>query len=129
MKGITFPKDYKKYMTISEVEAAKAMIAEQREEEETTAGWAEYAVREALKDTGDYLDRILEAKAEINRNCRVWNAYNLDSGKLDIWIEATARTERGFIIVGAYLSDIWQTGATPYKQHMWIRYFPEQKRN
>ena len=129
MKGITFPKDYKKYMTISEVEAAKAMIAEQREEDETTVGWAEYAVREALKDTGDYLDRILEAKAEISGNSRVWNAYNLDSGKLDIWIEATARTERGFIIVGAYLSDIWQTGATPYKQHMWIRYFSEQKRN
>ena len=105
------------------------MIAEQREDEETTAGWAEYAVREALKDTGDYLDRVLEAKAEISGNCRVWNAYNSDSGKLDIWIDATARTEKGFIIIGAYLSDIWQTGATPYKQHMWIRYFPEQKRN
>lgn len=129
MKGITFPKDYKKYMTIAEVEAAKAIIAEQREEEETTAGWAEYAVREALKDTGDYLERVIEAKAEINGNCRVWNAYNPDSGKLDIWIDATARTEKGFIIIGAYLSDIWQSGATPYKQHMWIRYFPEQKRN
>lgn len=62
MKGITFPKDYKKYMTISEVEAAKAMIAEQKEDEETAAGWAEYAVREALKDTGDYLVRVIEAK-------------------------------------------------------------------
>ena len=127
MKGITFPKDYKKYMTISEVEAAKAMIAEQREEEETTAGWAEYAVREALKDTGDYLDRILEAKAEISGNSRVWNAYNLDSGKLDIWIEATARTGNGFIIVGAYLTDIWQSGAVDYKGQMWIRYFQEEK--
>lgn len=123
MKGITFPKDYKKYMTISEVEAAKAMIAEQREDEETTAGWAEYAVREALKDTGDYLDRVIEAKAEINRNCRVWNAYNLDSEKLDIWIEATARTAYGFIVIGAYLTDIWGTGAVDYKHHMYIEYF------
>lgn len=128
MKGITFPKDYKKYMTISEVEAAKAMIREQREDEETAVGWAEYAVREALKDTNDYLERVIEAKAEINRNCRVWNAYNPDSGKLDIWIEATARTDKGFIIIGAYLSDIWQSGATPYKQHMWIRYFSEENR-
>ena len=126
---VAFEKDYKKYLTIAEVEAAKAIIEEQKEDEETASGWAEYAVREALKGTRDYLVKVIEAKAEIAGNCRVWNAYNLDSGKLDIWIDATARTADGFIIIGAYLTDIWETGATPYKQHMWIRYFPEQKKD
>lgn len=124
---VTLPKDYKKSMTIAQLEAAKAMIADEKDDAETASGWAEYAVREALKDTDDYLDRVIEASAKISGNCRVWNAYNLESEHLDIWIEATARTGNGFIIVGAYLTDIWQSGAVDYKGQMWVRYFPEEK--
>jgi len=119
---VTMEKDYKRLYTLEDIDRAKAVMAYEKEDEETAAGWAGYAIREALKGTGAYdRDDILMASAHTAKNCRAWDAYGDGTGDMDIWIEAVARTSEGFVEVGAYLSDIWQTGATDYRQHMFIQ--------
>ena len=118
---------YKDFYTISDLERARAVIKMMREDEEVVAGYAEYAVNEALKGRDDYLRRILKATAHTARNCRAWNAYDENSQDMDVWIDAIAETSYGFIKVGAYLSDIWQTGTIPYSQYMYVQYYKEVK--
>lgn len=119
---VTLQKDYKALYTLEDLERAKMIIAEEKEnDEETAKGWAAYAIREALKGT-KHIDReIITATATTAKNYRVWNAYGDNTGDLDVWIEATAETSDGFAKIGAYLSDIWQSGAVEYKQYMYIR--------
>lgn len=119
--------DYKRFYTLEDIEHAKAVIASEKDDEETAKGWAEYAINEALSDRYDCIVEILKADARTAKNCRIWNAYGDDTGNMDVWIEATAETHKGFIKVGAYLSDIWQTGAVDYEDHMYVRYFKEAK--
>ena len=112
--------NYKKWYTIEDLERAKMVIACEKDDEETAKGWLEYAVREAMKHSSGYLERGLEAEAHTARNCRAWDAYDNGSGNMDVWIKGVAKTSCGYIEVGAYLSDIWQTGAVEYKHHMYI---------
>lgn len=122
---VTLPKDYKNTFTLADLERAKAVIAYEKEDEETAKGWAEYAVREALKGTDDGLQEVIKATAEVAGNGRAWNLYG-DTGSMDVWIEATAETWDGFIKVGAYLSDIWGTTSEPtYKHQMFIKRYGE----
>lgn len=119
--------DYRKDFTLEDLDRSKQIIAFERDEDdETVKGWAIYAVREALKETTDTVSRVIEASAETAKNRRAWNEYFEGSEDMDVWISATARTECGFIEIGAYLSDIWQTGAKRYKHHMFIQYFAQE---
>lgn len=123
---VAMDKDYKRYYTINEVDVAKRIIKQEKEEDESTpAEWAEYAVREALRGTNKSLCEVITATARISKNCRAWDAYFEGSWNLDIWIEALARTTEGYIEIGAYLSDIWQTGANHYVSNMFVRRFAE----
>ncbi len=125
---VKLEENYKSIYTLENLEQAKAVIAwEKSEDEETAVGWAEYAVNEALKGRSDFLREIIKVEAHTAKNCRTWNAFGEDTGQMDIWIECIAKTADGFIEVGAYLTDIWQTGAVPYKHHEYIVYYPRQK--
>lgn len=117
---VSFSKDYKEILTVAEVETAKAVIKNLKEDCTTAAEYAEYAVREALKGKCDYLNRVLEAKAEISTNGRAWNVFSGDSGHIDIWLSVIAKTVWGFIELGAYLSDIFLTGAESYQDKIYI---------
>lgn len=139
MMKVTFPKDYRKWLTLDEFEKAKEIIALYKKggdfEEETVEDWAEYAVNEALKTNPydqyagyyDYFCEVITAKAEISKNNRAYNAFGNDSGILDISITTLARTSKGYIEVIAYLSDIWQSGGTPYQNREVIRYYPRKE--
>lgn len=119
---VKIARDYRSTYTLEQLDQAKAVIAWEKEnDDETAAGWATYAANLALKDTGDYFREIIKAEAATALNCRAWNAYGDDTGYMDVWIEALAETSDGFIKVGAYLSDIWQTGAVDYREHMYIQ--------
>ena len=120
---VKFEKDYKQYYTIKDLDQAKLVIQYEKDDEETAAGWAEYAIKEALKDSMEYCDEVIRASAETSRNCRIWDAYGEGTGSMDVWIAALAKTSEGFIEVGAYLSDIWQSGAEPYKHQMIIKQY------
>lgn len=118
---VTLEKDYRKLYTLEDLERAKAVIASEREDEETAKGWARYAVIEALKGTGEVDREIIKASAVTARNCRAWNAYGEGTENMDIWIEFTAETSEGFIKGGAYLSDIWGSGCVDYRDQMYFR--------
>ena len=122
---VKLEKNYKDHYTLSDLERARFIINYEKEDEYTVKDWAEYALREALKGKFDWLREVLKAEARTAKNCRAWNLYSDDSADMDVWIDATAETSYGFIKVGAYLSDIWQTGATEYQDKMYIRYFKE----
>ncbi len=124
---VTLQNDYRKYYTVEDIHHAKAVIAYEKDDEMKLTEWAEYAINEALRNEKreqvDYLRNVIQAEAHTARNCRAWQLYGEETGDMDVWVEATAKTANGFIEVGAYLSDIWQTGAIPYKQHMYIQYY------
>jgi len=124
---VALEKEYRKVYTLEELEQAKMVIAFEKEDEETIEGWAEYAVREATKDRKDYADwlgaTVIKATATTATNIRVYDAYGEGTGHMDVIIEATAETHKGFIKIAAYLSDIWQTGAVAYSEYMWVRTF------
>lgn len=128
---VRMDRNYRKRYTLEQVDQAKAVIQYEKENDDfTVAQWAEMAVHEALKGTSvnaqDWQEGwILRAEAATARNGRVWNQYGEGTGDMDVWIDAVARTGEGFVEVGAYLSDIWQTGGTDYRPHMYIkRYAP-----
>lgn len=124
---VTLEKDYRKHYTLDDLDRARKVIAAEKEDDSTVKEWAEMAIREALKnDDGiydDYIVEIFKAEAHTAKNCRAWNLWGdcLETENMDVLIEFAAELERGFIKGCAYLSDIWQTGGTDYRQHMYIR--------
>lgn len=122
---VKLEKDYRDLYTLNEVQAARRIIKEVAEDEETAAGWAAYSAREALKDTDEYVREVVKASAETSRNCRAWDSYFEGSGRMDVWVWALVSTSEGYMEVSAYLTDIWQTGAEDYRAHMYVRRFKE----
>lgn len=120
---VALQKDYRSFYTLDDMDIAKRIIAEEKEDEETATGWAEYAVNEYLRDSDEYLREIIKADARTARNGRIWDAYFDGSGSMDVWIECLAKTSEGYIELGAYLSDIWLTGSTPYKNKMYVEHY------
>ena len=121
---VTLRKDYKDTFTITDLENAKKVIKQLREDETSAKEYLAFAVNEALKGSNDCLGRVLEADAETYLNGRIFNAYFEGSGRMDVWVEGIAQTLDGYIEVGAYLTDIWTTGAdSDYSSRMFIRYF------
>lgn len=126
---ISITKDSKRVITLEEVEQARKII-ESEKENDSVNYYAEMAVDAAATlHGGDDCVKVLEASAEIAKNQRLWNFYHEESRDLDVWVRVTARTYRGFCIVGAYLSDIYQLTSDNKKEiaasHMFIRWFAE----
>lgn len=127
---VKFEKESRKYITLEEAPIARMIIADMKEDESTVEDYAEMAIRVAYDGKAYSID-TMRAKASISKNNRAWNAFSDNSGCLDIWIEATAYVNIDeFIIIGAYLSDIWMiTRSTDQEivEHMYIRRFKEDK--
>ena len=118
---------YKDLYTISDLERARSIIRQERDDEMIVAQYAEMAGNEILKNRNESLLNILNATATTAKNCRVWDAYEVGSEDMDIWIQAIAETSRGFIKFGAYLTDIWQIGATALDDY-YVRFYTEYER-
>lgn len=97
----------KKVISIDEARIAKEIIKGEKEDTASVEEYAKMAVRAALPD-GMWVENILEASAEIVKNCRVWDAYFDGSRDLDVWITATAKTYEGFMEIGCHLTDIYK---------------------
>lgn len=120
---VKLERGYKEIYTIADVNRAKAIIKFEKDDEMPINDWAEYAVNEALKGTNDCFVSVLKAEAHTAKNSRAWDLYGEDTHDMDVWIKAIAETREGFIKIGAYLSDIWQSGAIEYKDKMYIGYY------
>lgn len=112
---------YRGIYTLDDLDRAKAVIAFEKEDEYTIKDWMNYAADEALKDENGSVIEILKAEAHTAKNCRAWNLYGEETGDMDVWVQGIVRLYEGVAEIGAYLSDIWGTGAKEYKHHMYIR--------
>lgn len=124
---VTITEESKKYLTVEEYEIAKRIVKEFKAAEFETV--EDYA-RQAAYIAAGSVNEVLKAKASIARNNRVYNALATDTGMLDVWIDVTASTSDGFVIVGACLSDLWQATGENNEElasHMYIRKFIEEK--
>lgn len=118
---VNLEKDYRRLYSLEDLDAVKVVQEYEKTEDDWKASdWAEMAAREAVRGTSQDVREVITAKAETAKNCRVWDAYGDGSNDMDVWITATAKIDRGFLEIGAYLSDIWQTGVARYTQHMYI---------
>ena len=115
---VKFEENYRSIYTLEDMDAAKVVMKYEKDDSETPAGWLEYAMNEYGVEG---LPEIIKAEAHTARNRRAWNRYGDDensSKDMDVWISGVIETYNKFIKIGAYLSDIWETGATPYKEHI-----------
>lgn len=121
---VKLEENYKSLYTLYDLARAKAVIASLKEDESTPAEYAAYAAAHiASRRHNDHLERILEASAHTAGNCRVWDNYG-DTQHMDVWIDFTAKTTFGFIVGGAYLTDIWAIdGDTDLTDHMYEIYY------
>lgn len=125
---ITITAEMKKILTVAEMPTVRQMIEQAKQDDDTAKEYAEMAARIA---SDGYVIKVLECSAEIAKNCRVQDAYTADSGDLDVWVNFIAYTTKGFVMGGAYLTDIWNiTGGEndeEIKSYMYIRMFKEAK--
>ena len=120
---VNLPKDYKLYFTISDWEKAKEVIECEKGDDNSGMVYERIAIEHALKDSYECLVRIIESRAEVQPNNRIDGAYG-DTGSMDVWFNITARTDKGYLEVGAYLTDIWNIGSdTDVRRHMWIEHY------
>ena len=64
---VKLDKDYRSIYTLEEYDMAKTVIAAEKDDEMSTKDWAEYAVREALRNEDGYLVEVLKAEARTAR--------------------------------------------------------------
>ena len=128
---VTITAESKRRITIAEMPIVRRIIAECKEDEFTAR---EYAAIAARMITGDNCVEVINAEAQIAKNCRIYNQYGEDSADFDIWIDfrAYSKYKDRFIIGGAYLSDIYNICGIDdideeIKKHMYIRSFLEEK--
>ena len=119
--------EMKKFITVAEMPAVKKVMQYEKEDDYSAQDWAKVAARIVFDDNAAM---IIEAKARIAKNQRVWDAFDEETRDIDVWIELTAFSAycSSFIIAGAYLTDLWQLtkdNADEIKSHMYIRQFKE----
>lgn len=119
--------EMKKFITVAEMPAVKKVMEYAEEDDYSAKDWAKVATRIVFDDNGA---KIIEAKARIAKNQRVWDTFDEETRDIDVWIEFTAFSEyrSSFIIAGVYLTDLWQLttdNADEIKSHMYIRQFKE----
>lgn len=125
---------YKKFYTIEDVEKARKVIAFCKEDEMKIEEWAVYALTELLKYKSHgpiECNNIIRASAHTIRNIRAWNKYDSDSRDMDVWVKFLAEIEylegdkiiKAIVDVGAYLTDIWDSGATSYLDRIFVDWY------
>ena len=106
---VTLDKDYKEYYTLRDIERAKEVIRNCKEDTQTAADYAKTAARLLFKYKGlshGYLD-VLRAEAHTGFNSRCWNQYGDDTGKLDVIVHGIVQGLDAYVEFWANLTDIW----------------------
>lgn len=125
----------RRWLTLAELPSAKQMIAEMKEDESSAAEYLATAAACWLHNSenahrADDVVKVLAASAEIAGNARIWNRYNDESGRLDVWLTGTVETFYGFLKIGCYLSDVWEIGPEDvnraFPRFTYSRYYVEQ---
>ena len=131
---VRLEKEDKKYITLAQAPLVREIIADMKEDEIKPEEYAEMAVRAAYSNTLVFNVEVLKATARIVKSSKAWNVMSDHSEDLDIWVEATAYVSLSdsyeCIMIGTYLSDIWQITEDNKEEiasYMYIRRFKEVK--
>ena len=124
---VQFTAEMKRIVTVAEMPAVRKVIEAEKENDEWTAQkWAKMAAEIVCPCSSV---KVLEASAEIAKNCCVWDAYAEGSADVDVWIRFTALVNGdSFVMGGAYLSDLWAVSSDNREEiisRMYIRRFKE----
>ena len=123
---VIIKKECREYFTVAEMDAAKQIVKECREDSCKPSEYAEMAIRCAFKNNA-YSVKVFETSAKVARNSRVFDRFFDGSKKLDVWIDATAKINLdSFVEIGFYLSDVWEiTGRieedADFRNHCYIQ--------
>lgn len=122
---VALPKDYRKTFTLEEMDIARKIIRDMKDDEFKPEQYAEIAIDHWFNHhTADGRDTVLTATAEISKNRMVWNAYGDETRQMDIWVSAVAKTYGGYLELGAYLTDIWNIAPdTDFTGNMYALYY------
>ena len=126
---VNFTAEMKKIITVAEMPAVRKVIEAEKENDEwTVQEWAKMAAG-IVRPCSSV--KVLEASAEIAKNCRIWDAYADGSADFDVWIRFTALVnDDSFVMGGAYMSDLWAASSDNREEtisHMYIRRFKEAR--
>lgn len=118
--------NFKKYITLADMDAVRKIRQYLKDDEYLE----EYARSVASAVTLGYVQEVYKVTASICKNCRIHDYYDEGTGDFDVWIEAAVLTDRGFVLVGANLSDIWSLSGRELEdvnivKHMFRRVFRE----
>lgn len=112
---VSLERDYRKFYTLEDLDAAKVVIACQKTDEASLQVIAWDVVAAVAGKYGDGPEKVLEVTAETGRNKRVqYDTYGEGSGHFDVYIHATAETYDGFMKVSFFLSDYWYMDSPEY---------------
>ena len=118
--------DAKHFVTIAEMPAVRKVTESEEEDEWTAKEWAKMAAGIVCLCNSV---KVLEASAEIVKNCRILDAYAEGSADFDVWIRFTVFVnDDSFAVGGVYLSDLWAASADNREEtikRMFIRWFKE----
>ena len=123
---VQFTNETKKFVTVAEMPAVRKVISTMKEDGMTAKDYAEMAAQVASACNAV---KVLEASAEIAGNCRVWNAIAEGTERFDVWVKFTAFTGDGFVMGGAYITDLWTLAADNREDilsHMYIQRFKKE---
>ena len=133
---VKITEETRRWLTLAELPEAKKIIADMKNDESSAAEYLKTAAACWLRNSekanrADDVIKVLYAEAEISGNSRIWNRYDDESGRLDVWIDGTAETFYGFLKIGFYLSDVWELGPDDvnraFPEKTYARYFLEKK--
>ena len=123
---VQFTADMKRIVTVAEMPAVRKVIEYEKDDEWAAKEWAKMAAEIVCQRSSV---KVLEASAEIAKNCRVWDAYADGSADFDVWIRFIALVnDDSFVMGGAYLSDLWAASSDNREEtikHMYVRRFEE----
>lgn len=109
--------------------SAARKIVEDLKEDTALETYCQMAARVASDSNAEF--ELFNIQAEIAGNCRVSNAYDNDSGNLDVWIKFYAfNVYDGFYTIGVYLTDIWKIDGKNNEEiakQMYVRYYARSR--
>lgn len=125
---VTLEKNYKSFYTIEDLEIAKSVIKNMKEDTFSAKEYLKMAVGDYLRNEKGYCEEVISAEAITSLNGRAWNAYSgdIESQHMDIWISGLAKIgyKESYIEIGAYLTDIWSISDIESRaDHYFIRRF------
>ena len=94
---IQFTNEMKHIVTVAEMPSVRSVIESERDGEWTAKEWAKMAAEFVCPHSRV---KVLEASAEIAKNCRVWDAYADGSADFDVWIRFTALVNDDSFVMG-----------------------------